>query len=320
VHRRPRRLRRLPALLLLPLLLATTLVACGDDDGGGSSSDSGSEGLHGITISGDVGDKPKVEWDGELKASAPETTVVSEGDGEKVADGDQVEVNIWIGNGFTQKEAYTTYGEQEGGSPQTVTANDQLIPVFKDALLGQTIGSRVAVTASATDAFGASGNPQMGIGNEDSVLIVVDLMKMFTPPKPHDVSASKLPKVVEKNGEPVGFDFAGVAKPDPDGDLLRAVLKEGTGETVTTDMTVTADYLGMTYDAKKPFDESYSKDPVPFALTQVVKGWTYGLSGVKVGSRVLLQIPPELGYGAQAQQGIPANSTLYFVVDIRSAK
>ena len=35
---------------------------------------------------------------------------------------------------------------------------------------------------------------------------------------------------------------------------------------------------------------------------------------------MLLQIPPELGYGAQEQENIPANSTLYFVVDIVSAK
>jgi peptidylprolyl isomerase len=89
---------------------------------------------------------------------------------------------------------------------------------------------------------------------------------------------------------------------------------------VTTDMTVTADYLGEVYGAKKPFDESYSKKPVPFALTSVVQGWTYGLNGLKVGSRVLLQIPPALGYGDQAQSGIPPGSTLYFVIDIRKAK
>nr|WP_246415950.1 FKBP-type peptidyl-prolyl cis-trans isomerase [Nocardioides luti] len=85
-------------------------------------------------------------------------------------------------------------------------------------------------------------------------------------------------------------------------------------------MTVTANYLGQVYGAKKPFDESYSKKPVPFSLAQVVQGWTAGLTGVKVGSRVLLQIPPGLGYGAQEQANIPANSTLYFVVDIISAK
>ena len=41
---------------------------------------------------------------------------------------------------------------------------------------------------------------------------------------------------------------------------------------------------------------------------------------MKVGSRVLLAIPPALGYGEQEQANIPANSTLYFVVDIISAK
>jgi len=85
-------------------------------------------------------------------------------------------------------------------------------------------------------------------------------------------------------------------------------------------MTVTANYLGQVYDGDKPFDESYSQKPVPFALSQVVQGWTYGLSGLKVGTRVLLQIPPDLGYGGQEQENIPANSTLYFIVDIISAK
>ena len=140
------------------------------------------------------------------------------------------------------------------------------------------------------------------------------------PPKAVDVPASKVPGLVLKKGEPVALDFKGQPKPKADGDLLRSIVKEGKGKTVTSDMTVTANYLGQVYGAKKPFDESYSKKPVPFSLTGVVQGWTLGLSGVKVGSRVLLQIPPDLGYGAQAQANIPANSTLYFVVDIISAK
>ena len=193
--------------------------------------------------------------------------------------------------------------------------------MFKDAILGQTIGSRIAVTASAEDAFGEAGNPQLGIGNKDTVLIIVDLMEMYTPPKPKEVPESQMPGVIEEKGEPVGLDFKGLPEPKADGDLLRSIVKEGTGETVTTDMTVTANYLGQVYDAKEPFDESFSKDPVPFALTGVVKGWTYGLTGVKVGSRVLLQIPPDLGYGADTSNpAIPPNSTLYFVVDIISAK
>ena len=300
-------------------MLATTLVACGSDSGGGSDSSGGdSDALHGIVISGDIGKAPEVEWNGELETDETETAVVTEGDGDEIAEGDQVQANLWVGNGTTQEDAYSTY--DEGGAPETVTASADLSPVFKDAVLGQKIGSRVAVTTTAEEAFGAAGNPNMGIGNKDTVLIIVDLMEMYEPPTPQDVPASEMPTVVEEKGKPVGFDFTGIAEPKADDELKRTVIKEGDGEEVTTDMTVKVNYLGSTYKAKEPFDESYTKEPVEFALTGVVQGWTYGLEGVKVGSRVLLAIPPALGYGDQEQANIPAGSTLYFVVDVISAK
>ncbi|WP_459975619.1 FKBP-type peptidyl-prolyl cis-trans isomerase [Nocardioides pyridinolyticus] len=310
-----RRLRRLPALLL-PLVLATTLVACGDDEG----SDSGSSGdtLHGITVSGDLGEKPEVDWGGELETDETETSVVIEGDGEELAEGDQVQAYLWIGNGTTEKEAYSGY---DAGQPETVVASKDLSPVFRDAILGQTIGSRVAVTTTAEEAFGASGNTDLKIGNKDSVLIIVDLVEAYEAPKPKEVPQSQMPKIIEKGADVTGLDFSGVEEPAEDGDLLRSVVKEGDGAVVKETDTVTADYLGMVYDAKKPFDESYSEKPVPFSLQSVVKGWTYGLAGLKVGSRVILQIPPALGYGADdSNPSIPPNSTLYFVVDIRNAK
>jgi FKBP-type peptidyl-prolyl cis-trans isomerase len=300
--------------------MVATLTACGSDssDSSGDSSSSASSGsLDGVKVEGDVGKEPEVTWDGKMDVGDIETTVLTKGDGEEIAEGDQVQANLWIGNGFTQKKAFSTY---DNGQPETVTASADLNPVFKDAIVGQTIGSRVAVTASAQDAFGDAGNPQLEIGNKDSVLIIVDLIEMYTPPKPTDVPQSKMPGIVEKNGEPVSLDFKGLPAPKADGDLLRSIVKEGDGKTVTSDMTLTVNYLGQVYDGKKPFDESYSKEPASFALTGVVKGWTYGLTGVKEGSRVLLQIPPELGYGAQEQAGIPANSTLYFVIDVISAK
>ena len=52
---------------------------------------------------------------------------------------------------------------------------------------------------------------------------------------------------------------------------------------------------------------------------QVIDGWNQGLVGQTVGSQVLLVVPPSLGYGANAQGSIPANSTLVFVVDILAA-
>lgn len=316
-----RRLRRLP-LLLTAALLATSLAACGSDDGGSDSGSDSSGDLHGIVITGDIGSEPKVEWNGELttdEVDKTETTVVTKGDGDEIAEGDQVSANLWIGNGSTQKKSYSTY--DEGGQPETVTASADLSPVFKDAILGQTIGSRVAVTATAEEAFGEAGNPNLGIGNKDTVLIIVDIMEKYEAPSPTDVPESEMPSLIEKNGVPTGFDFTGIPMPKEDGKLKRTVIKEGDGAAVTTDQTLKVNYLGQVYKGDKPFDESYSKgQPAEFALTSVIQGWTYGLEGVKVGSRVLLAIPPALGYGADdSNEAIPPNSTLYFVVDIISA-
>ena len=85
--------------------------------------------------------------------------------------------------------------------------------------------------------------------------------------------------------------------------------------------TVTVNYLGSTYQADAPFDESYASKPLTSPLSGLIPGWSIGLDGVKVGSRVLLQIPPAYGYGAQGSgSSIPGNATLWFVIDVVSVK
>ena len=138
---------------VLALTLGVTLAACGDDssDPEGSGSESGST-LESLTIEGDPGANPEVTWDGELQATDVESTVVTEGDGDEIESGDQVFAHIWIGNGATQKMAYSTYDGQE---PQLLTVDEQsLSPLFLEGVEGQRIGSRVALAASAETAFG----------------------------------------------------------------------------------------------------------------------------------------------------------------------
>ena len=51
----------------------------------------------------------------------------------------------------------------------------------------------------------------------------------------------------------------------------------------------------------------------------LIDGWVQGLQGVTVGSRVLLVIPSELGYGDGGNGTIPGGATLVFVVDVLAA-
>ncbi|MEP9383464.1 FKBP-type peptidyl-prolyl cis-trans isomerase [Nocardioides cheoyonin] len=312
------RLRRL-ATALVPALLIPALVACGSTKTG--YGDPTVSGFDGVTVGGKVGQKPTLTWKSKIAypSSVDVKTLVS-GDGGAVGK-DGAYGNLYIGDATTAAKSwvYTSSGAQ-------MAITSSMGPVFQKLLDGAHVGDRRAALARSSDVFGSDGRPDLGVGNHDTVVVVVDLIKAVPDTTPHDVSPSQLPKLELKNGKPSGFDFSGVKKPSANGKLLRAVIKKGTGKTVTSDMTVTANYLGMTYGAKAPFDESYSSKPASFGLSDVVLGWKGGLTGVKVGSRVLLQIPPSLGYGSKAnpgqggKPGIPANSTLYFVIDIVSAK
>ena len=101
------------------------------------------------------------------------------------------------------------------------------------------------------------------------------------------------------------------------------VLAEGDGAVVEAGDLLLADYLGQVWGGEV-FDNSYDRGaPAAFAIGvgQVVSGWDEGLVGQKIGSRVLLSLPPALGYGAAGNPnaGIAGTDTIVFVVDIVDA-
>lgn len=98
--------------------------------------------------------------------------------------------------------------------------------------------------------------------------------------------------------------------------LQYVIVQEGTGKVPTTNDTVKAHYKGTLINGQQ-FDSSYDRgQPSEFPVSGVIRGWTEALTMLKVGSKVKLFIPPELGYGASARPGIPANSVLLFEVEL----
>lgn len=53
-----------------------------------------------------------------------------------------------------------------------------------------------------------------------------------------------------------------------------------------------------------------------FPLTNLIPGWQMGIPLVGKTGKIILYLPPSLGYGSQAQQGIPANSILIFSIEL----
>ncbi|GAA5121811.1 hypothetical protein GCM10023339_39150 [Alloalcanivorax gelatiniphagus] len=297
------------------------LAACGS---GSSDSEAGGQPLSSVTIEGKQGEEPKVTFDGRLDGSQEEMDVLVEGDGETVADGDTVSANWWIGNGYTEEMAQSTY---ETG-PQSVEVAEDILPFLRETLIGRKVGDRVVLLTSAEEAYGEAGNPSIGIGNKDAVLAIVDVLDTSETIPPLDgpqgeekKPAGWAPTLIEEDGVITGLDFTDAH--EPTGELIATTLVKGDGAKVKSGQTLTVDYLGQVYEADKPFDESYSKEPAEFPIGNgsVITGWDERLVGRTVGSRVILEIPPAKGYGKEGneQAGIKGTDTLFFVVDILGA-
>jgi len=104
-------------------------------------------------------------------------------------------------------------------------------------------------------------------------------------------------------------------------ELLKEDLVVGTGAEVKPGATVSVDYIGATCTTGKIFDSSFDGGkPVTFSLTEVIKGWTEGIPGMKVGGQRLLGIPAAQAYGTRGSPpDIGPNEPLWFVVTVKSA-
>ena len=104
----------------------------------------------------------------------------------------------------------------------------------------------------------------------------------------------------------------------------RTVLREGTGAPVALGQKVTVEYLAVNGRDAAEFDTSYDKAPATFILDEatVIKGFATGLDGVTIGSRVLVAVAPEDGYGPQGgvpDANIEEDDTLLFIIDVTAA-
>ncbi|HUZ19996.1 MAG TPA: FKBP-type peptidyl-prolyl cis-trans isomerase [Acidimicrobiales bacterium] len=130
-------------------------------------------------------------------------------------------------------------------------------------------------------------------------------------------AAPALPKVSGSFGKSPTITFPKTAPPSS---LISKTLHQGTGATVAKGNLLVVNYLGQLWRGKV-FDSSFSRGqlaPFDIGVKGLIAGWNKTLPGSRVGSRLLLVIPPADGYGTKGNSsaGIPGNSTLVFVVDI----
>lgn len=111
-------------------------------------------------------------------------------------------------------------------------------------------------------------------------------------------------------------DFTPVDQVD---ELVVTDIKDGAGDTAQQGATVTAHYTGAVAATGLIFQSSHDFGrPIPFGLNQVIKGWTDGVPGMKVGGIRRLVIPANQAYGATPPpgSGIPPNAALVFDIEL----
>lgn len=94
-------------------------------------------------------------------------------------------------------------------------------------------------------------------------------------------------------------------------------LRPGTGSrNPARESTVTVHYTGWTVDGKM-FDTSVERgQPVSFALTDVIQGWTEGVQLMTVGEKMRFWIPERLAYKGER----PPHGMLVFDVELLAIK
>ena len=131
-------------------------------------------------------------------------------------------------------------------------------------------------------------------------------------------SSAGKPCVAVSDQLPAGAPAVPVDVGAPPTQLIKRDLQEGTGAEVAASNTVTVNYIGVACSTGKIFDSSYERgQPATFALSGVIKGWTDGIPGMKVGGQRLLGIPSDQAYGpAGSPPDIAPDEPLWFVVEI----
>ena len=171
----------------------------------------------------------------------------------------------------------------------------------------------------------------MRAGGTRTAILPTNLVLGATAYEALEINGIKYPAIPANSPMVFDFEMVSVTKAviipsePPPTTLVTTDVTVGTGPAVVTGKTVTVRYTGWLYDGTRANRKGVSFDnnlaatsPLTVAVggTGTITGFNTGIIGMQVGGTRTVIIPPALGYGATAQTGIPANSTLVFDITL----
>lgn len=253
-----------------------------------------------VTVEGDFGTASTASFELGQTVDEAQRSILTEGDGDKISDGDYVSYALSAFDGDS--------GERLGDAGYT---EGELLPttLTPDAPLGQligcaTVGSRLSIVFPTSEEAAA----------QFYVLDVLDIVPTAAWGEEQDPVEGMPTVALDDDGAPT------VEIPDAEAptEVEISVLKQGDGPAVEAGDTSLLQYHGVSWADGETFDSSWAKgEPIKIDGNTYVPGFVEALEGQKVGSQVLVVIPPAAGYGEEgSSEHELAGKTLVFVIDI----
>lgn len=276
------------------LAMAIALAAAGCTGSGTSDNPSGGT-IDSVIVGADEAGNPTFDFTPGLSYSKVQTEVLWEGEGERLAAGDRILLDMYavsLDNDRVLKDTYSDLPEAFLLAPELV--GDDLY----NQLIDQRVGARLLFVSPPAE------------GHEDTgaVALLVDVLPARATGD-HAGSRGDIPVVLlAPDGEPtITIRDTDVAPAT----LTTVTLIQGTGPQVLAGSRILVNYVGVTYPDGTIYKSSWEDGAGPWATRigygEVPAGWDQGLIDRAEGSQVLLLIPPALAYGDEA---------MAFVVDI----
>lgn len=275
------------------------------------------------SVSGAFGTAPTIKLVGSKPPTTTEVSVVSRGTGPALKAGELAVVDDY---GITWRSSTPFQNTfTKAAPPDTLPVGTGRLGLLglDRALVGVPAGSRVLVILPPNAGFGGVSTPPTGVVKTDTALVVFDVLAGFAGnvgPSGKTVSSGggPLPTV---SGDLKSKPVLAIPKTAAPTALSTTTLVQGSGPATATGDEVVVQYVGQVWATGKEFDASWTHgNPGAFrvGVGRLIAGWDKSLVGVKVGSRVLIIVPPADGYGSAGQPnaGISGTDTLVFVVDV----
>lgn len=308
--------------LLVVIAVALTLASCGNSENKDDTDDgSGGSGGNAIKVVGDFGEKPKITHGDGDPSKKLETKVLKDGTGTVVQAGDVITADyqgqIWRNNDVFDNSY------DRGAPARFPIGTGGVIQGWDDGLVGKKLGSRVVLSIPSDKGYQKDGNPQAGIKGTDTLVFVVDLVALVnnktmlhgTPVKQPggDVTVSG-----PLNAEPKVTVAKGAKAPAKPGKPV--VIAKGKGKVIKAGDRLTSRFVVYDYSGKKvesSWDSQGGKPASPSVDLQVgpisgQAGPVDGLAGLKVGTRVRVDLAPQKDQSGKMQHA-------FVVIDVLDA-